>query len=167
MREEVMQKDIFASDDYAEALLRWSDNLTALGRTLCWLNEHPDPEIALPEVASQIGVIVEDYANNINHVCNQAYGVVSRYFREGSHTLLSRAKCEYKRTQEGNAHPCPANIAGIDEIIEEMRPVLTEAVTLTEILRGLEENKKTMEQKLNAKSQQNSAPAAVSAAAEA
>ena len=159
-----MQKDVFTSDDYAEALLRWSDNLTALGRILCWLNESEDPGMVLPEVASQIGVIVEDYANNINHVCNQAYGVVREYFNGGNHTLLSRAKREYERSQ-GNAHPCPANIMGMDKIIEEMRPVVTEASTLVDILRGLEENKKTMEQKLNPKSQQKSAPAAVSAAA--
>ena len=158
-----MQNDIFTSDDYAEALLRWSDNLTALGRILCWLKEHPDPEVVLPEVASQIGVIVEDYANNINHVCHQAYGVVREYFNGGNHTLLSRAKDEYKRSRE--SHPCPAGIYAIDRIIEEMRPVVTEAATLVEILRGLEENKKTIEQKLNANSQQRSAPAAVAAAA--
>ncbi|MCX5841125.1 MAG: hypothetical protein NTY16_06690 [Deltaproteobacteria bacterium] len=159
-----MQKDIFTSDDYPEALLRWSDNLTALGRILCWLNESDDPGMVLTEVASQIGVIVEDYANNINNVCNQAYGVLHEYFDGGNHLLLSRAKRAYKGFQE-NAHPCPANIMGINRIIEEIRPVLTEATTLADILRGLEKTKKTMEQKLNVGSQQNSAPAATAAAA--
>jgi len=141
-------REIFISDDYAEALLKWSDQLSALGRMLVRLGEHQDPDLVFTEVASQMGEMIEDYANSVHHVCEQAYGVLSEFFHDGHHILVSRAKDTYKRSE--TMHPCPAAIVQIDECINEIKPVLMDAATLSDILRGLEKNKKAIEEKLKA-----------------
>lgn len=143
--------NISIQNDHNEALLQWSENLTALGRTLRWLNEHPDGENALVDVAPQLGYIIEDYANMINQVCSQAYCGIGRFFDQGKHTLVCRAGDIYADLKE-DPHASPAAICQINGIIEEMKPVLIDASLLKEYLSVLEKIKKTMEQKLNPES---------------
>jgi hypothetical protein len=143
-------ESILTHGDHNEALLTWSENLAALGRALRMLNEHPDSDELLPMVVSGFGNVIEDYANMINHVCGQAYGTIGEFFRNGEHTLVSRVKERYTMLKE-NSNPCPANINSINEIIEEMKPVLTDAMILQELLSELEIIKKATEQKLNPK----------------
>jgi hypothetical protein len=146
-------ESILTNGDHNEALLTWSENLAALGRTLRYLNEHPDPETALPLVATQLGYIIEDYANMINHLCHQAYGTIGEFFRNGKHTLVSRAREECVNRKEFT-HACPAGIDNINKIIEEIKPILMEATILEESLGELEKTKKAMEQKLNPRDEQ-------------
>lgn len=135
-------------DDHNEALLQWSENLAALGRTLRWVNEHPDKDNALPDIATELGYIIEDYAKMISHVCHQAYGTIGKFFREERHTLVSRAKERCAMLKE-SSHVCRADIDTIDRMIEEMKPALTDAIILKELLGEFEKIKKAREQKLN------------------
>lgn len=139
--------NISIQNDHNEALLQWSDNLAALGQTLRLLNEYPDPEIVMPCVA-QLGYVIEDYAHMINQVCGQSYGAIGEFYSNGKHTLAHRAKDIYAGFKEGR-HACPAAIVQINGIVEEMKPILTDAMILKELLGEFEKIKKTMEQKLN------------------
>ena len=129
--------------DQAEALLQWSENLGALGRVLHWIKDYDDSEGLYDSVAEQLGRIIEDYAFLINHVSHQAYWAIDHFFSNGEHTLVSRAKERYARLKE-DRHRCPADIGIIDGLIEEMRPALTDALVLGELMTEFEKMKKDM-----------------------
>lgn len=143
--------NVFLKDhpDRADDLIRWGEQLDALGAAISYLAESDKHEDLDPSVYSELGSIICEYGQAISETANEAYHVINGFYRGGGNKLTSQLRRElgYVSRDPGSK----IDLERIDEALEKISASLADRQTLTELQGEFLELKKKYLGRMNAR----------------
>jgi hypothetical protein len=126
-------ENVFLKDhrDRADDLIRWGDQLDALGAAISYLAESDKHEEMDPAVYSELGAIICEYGQAINETANEAYCVLNEFYDGGGSKLTSKLKREL-----GYVNHTPrtkVDLERVDKALETISISLVDLQTLTDL----------------------------------
>ena len=123
-------ENVFLKDhhDRADDLIRWGEQLNALGAAMDLLAGSDKYEEMDPSIYSTLGLIVCEYGQAISETANEAYHVINDFYRGGGNKLTSKLKRELGYVSR--ALGGKVDLERIDEALEKISASLVDLQTL-------------------------------------
>jgi len=135
-------QNLFLRDhhDRADDLIRWGDQLDALGAAIDLLAGSDKHEEVDGSIYSELGLIVCEYAQAIGETANEAYHVLNSFYHGGGNKLTSKLRRELDYVSHGDGSKI--DLERIDEALEKISASLVDLQTLKDLQSEFSELKK-------------------------
>lgn len=127
----------FYSDERAEDLLKWCNNLDALGDVITYLAWGNDGDSCFERSGECLGCIVSDYACAIHGTLQGVFGEMSEVLKDYDGSKIQKLQRQAERLKK-NKHPhLEYHLEQIDEALKEFNPVFNDVVSLNSAFLGM------------------------------
>lgn len=120
---------LFCTECRGEDLLRWSNNLDALGCAVSFLAYKDDDGEFLRTCGEHLGMVISDYAKAINETVGKACHIIDEFFKDES--LSHDLKRELEILQRG--YYCRADLDRVEKAIKRTEPFMIEVPLIKEM----------------------------------
>ena len=131
---------LFCTDQRGEDLLKWAENLEALGDIVDTLHFYREGEgyESFNRYGDRLGNMISDYAKAIHDVMSQCYWEVNEYFEGDDDVPLHHMKRRLERMQKKDKY-YPPDIDSIDEALRKLQPTFDSVMDVSCGLHNLRE----------------------------
>lgn len=125
-------EDILLSDERGSDLVKWCNNLDALGNIvsfLAWANDH-DGDECFYRSGEHLGVIISDYATLIKETVGEIKGDINEAFEGDDGSKISKLERGAKRIKERDSGFPGVDLEQMGKLFKEFKPVFDRIINL-------------------------------------
>jgi len=142
--------NLFLKDDSdrADDLIRWGDQLDALGAAIDYLAASDKHEEMDPSIYSALGMIISEYARAVSETATEAFCVLVDFYGNGGSQLTSKLKREIKYVTASGPQS-KFDLERIDGALKKITDSLADSLDLMKLQREFLELKKQCLSRIN------------------